>query len=145
VPAGLGTVGVQFEEFGTRVNFLPVVLDSGRVDLEVEVETATVADREAGRAPRRKRMKAELERGQSLVLGGEGWIVLVTPRLVSEEEIEHQIQLEPPGLERLGGMRLADPELAHRIREETLRRTRPGREGLLGEIRWRLLTAGGAF
>ena len=30
VPAGLGQVGVQFEEFGTRLNFLPIVLGDGR-------------------------------------------------------------------------------------------------------------------
>ena len=28
VPAGLGQVGVQFEEFGTRLNFVPIVLGS---------------------------------------------------------------------------------------------------------------------
>src|SRR5262245_52496936 len=31
VPAGLGQVGVQFEEFGTRLNFLPIVLGNGRI------------------------------------------------------------------------------------------------------------------
>src|SRR5262249_11829988 len=38
VPAGLGQVGVQFEEFGTRLNFLPIVLGNGRIHLEVEPE-----------------------------------------------------------------------------------------------------------
>jgi hypothetical protein len=117
VPAGLGAVGVQFEEFGTRINFLPVVLDSGRINLEVAVETSTAADRESGRGARRKQTTAELEPGQSMVLGGEGWIVLVTPvSLVPEEEAE---QPRP--------------------------RQRTGREGLLREVRWWLLTAGGAF
>jgi Flp pilus assembly secretin CpaC len=37
--AGPGQVGgVQFEEFGTRVNFLPIVLGNGKVRLEVEPE-----------------------------------------------------------------------------------------------------------
>src|SRR5947208_12716426 len=42
VPAGLGQVGVQFEEFGTRLNFLPVVLGNGRIHLEVEPEVSTL-------------------------------------------------------------------------------------------------------
>src|SRR5262249_14866505 len=33
VPAGLGQVGVQFEEFGTRLNFLPIVLGNGKIHL----------------------------------------------------------------------------------------------------------------
>src|SRR5262249_2901487 len=42
VPAGLGQVGVQFEEFGTRLNFLPIVLGNGRIHLEVEPEFSTL-------------------------------------------------------------------------------------------------------
>src|SRR5438445_701854 len=42
VPAGLGQVGVQFEEFGTRLNFLPIVLGNGRIHLEVEPEVSNL-------------------------------------------------------------------------------------------------------
>ena len=41
VPAGLGQVGVQFEEFGTRLNFVPIVLGNGRIHLEVEPEVSS--------------------------------------------------------------------------------------------------------
>jgi pilus assembly protein CpaC len=79
VPAGLGQVGVQFEEFGTRLNFLPIVLGSGRIHLEVEPEvsaldaTAGVAIAGAtvpGRATQRIHTTVELEAGQTFVLGG---------------------------------------------------------------------------
>jgi pilus assembly protein CpaC len=79
VPAGLGQVGVQFEEFGTRLNFVPVVLGNGRIHLEVEPEvsalnaTAGVAIAGAtvpGRSTQRVHTTIELETGQSFVIGG---------------------------------------------------------------------------
>src|SRR5262249_29061127 len=79
VPAGLGQVGVQFEEFGTRLNFLPIVLGNGRIHLEVEPEvsildaTAGVAiagATVAGRATQRIHTTVELETGQTFVIGG---------------------------------------------------------------------------
>jgi pilus assembly protein CpaC len=79
VPAGLGQVGVQFEEFGTRLNFLPVVLGNGRIHLEVEPEvsfldaTAGVAIAGAtvpGRNTQRVHTTVELETGQTFVIGG---------------------------------------------------------------------------
>ena len=42
VPAGLGQVGVQFEEFGTRLNFVPIVLGNGKIHLEVEPEVSSL-------------------------------------------------------------------------------------------------------
>jgi pilus assembly protein CpaC len=79
VPAGLGQVGVQFEEFGTRLNFLPIVLGNGRIWLEVEPE---ISDLNAafgttisgtvvpGRSTQRIHTTVELESGQTYVLGG---------------------------------------------------------------------------
>ena len=79
VPAGLGQVGVQFEEFGTRLNFLPIVLGNGRIHLEVEPEVSAL-DAAAGvaisgatvpgRATQRIHTTVELETGQTFVIGG---------------------------------------------------------------------------
>lgn len=79
VPAGLGQVGVQFEEFGTRLNFLPLVLGNGRIHLEVEPEIS-ILDAGAGtniagatvpgRATQRVHASVEMESGQTLAIGG---------------------------------------------------------------------------
>jgi pilus assembly protein CpaC len=79
VPAGLGQVGVQFEEFGTRLNFLPIVLGNGRIFLEVEPEVSAL-DASAGtsvsgtvvpgRATQRVHTSVEMESGQTFVIGG---------------------------------------------------------------------------
>jgi pilus assembly protein CpaC len=79
VPAGLGQVGVQFEEFGTRLNFLPIVLGDGRIHLEVEPEVSSL-DAAAGvaiagatvpgRATQRVHTTVEMESGQTFVIGG---------------------------------------------------------------------------
>jgi pilus assembly protein CpaC len=79
VPAGLGQVGVQFEEFGTRLNFLPIVLGNGRIHLEVEPEVSTLDANAgvaiagatvAGRATQRIHTTVEMETGQTFVIGG---------------------------------------------------------------------------
>jgi pilus assembly protein CpaC len=79
VPAGLGQVGVQFEEFGTRLNFLPIVLGNGRIHLEVEPEvsnldpaagTAISGTIVPGRVTNRVHTTVELETGQTFVIGG---------------------------------------------------------------------------
>jgi pilus assembly protein CpaC len=79
VPAGLGQVGVQFEEFGTRVNLLPIVLGNGKIHLEIEPEVSNL-DAAAGttiqgtivpgRVVNRINTTVELEPGQTFVLGG---------------------------------------------------------------------------
>src|SRR5262249_50366629 len=79
VPAGLGQIGVQFEEFGTRLNFVPIVLGNGKIHLEVEPEVS-VLDAAAGttiggaivpgRLTQRVRTTVEIETGQTLVIGG---------------------------------------------------------------------------
>jgi pilus assembly protein CpaC len=79
IPAGLGQVGIQFEEFGTRLNFVPVVLGNGRILLEVEPEvsnlnpafgTAINGTVVPGRTTTRVHTSVELETGQTFVLGG---------------------------------------------------------------------------
>ncbi|HZT79648.1 MAG TPA: hypothetical protein VFA26_05490, partial [Gemmataceae bacterium] len=79
VPAGLGQVGVQFEEFGTRLNFLPIVKGDGRIYLEVEPEVSflnaangTVIQGTVvpGRTTQRVHTSIELEDGQTFVIGG---------------------------------------------------------------------------
>ncbi|MFO0846194.1 MAG: hypothetical protein U0797_28090 [Gemmataceae bacterium] len=79
VPAGLGQVGVQFEEFGTRLNFLPIVLGNGRIHLEVEPEVSRLDNAAGttiqgttvpGRATQRIHTTVEMETGQTFVIGG---------------------------------------------------------------------------
>jgi pilus assembly protein CpaC len=79
VPAGLGQVGVQFEEFGTRLNFLPIVLGNGKIHLEVEPEvsnlnaafgTAINGTVVPGRDTQRVHTTVELEDGQTFAIGG---------------------------------------------------------------------------
>jgi pilus assembly protein CpaC len=79
VPAGLGQVGVQFEEFGTRLNFIPVVLGNGKIHLEVEPEVSALDPAAGtniqgtvvpGRATQRVRTTVQLETGQTFVIGG---------------------------------------------------------------------------
>jgi pilus assembly protein CpaC len=79
VPAGLGQVGVQFEEFGTRLNILPIVLGDGRIHLEVEPEfsdlnaafgTSINGTIVPGRTTERVHTTVELEDGQTFIIGG---------------------------------------------------------------------------
>ena len=79
VPAGLGQIGVQFEEFGTRLNFIPIVLGNGRIHLEVEPEVSNLDSAAGvsingttvpGRATNRVNTTIELESGQTFVIGG---------------------------------------------------------------------------
>jgi pilus assembly protein CpaC len=79
IPAGLGQVGVQFEEFGTRLNFLPVVLGGGKIHLEVEPEVSSLnaafgtsiqGTVVPGRTTQRVHTTVEMEDGQTFVIGG---------------------------------------------------------------------------
>ncbi len=79
VPAGLGQVGVQFEEFGTRLNLLPIVLGNGKIHLEVEPEVSNLDPASGtsiqgtivpGRVVNRINTTVELESGQTFVIGG---------------------------------------------------------------------------
>jgi pilus assembly protein CpaC len=79
IPAGLGQVGVQFEEFGTRLNFIPVVLGNGKIHLEVEPEVSNLDPASGvniqgtvvpGRITQRVHTTVEMEDGQTLLIGG---------------------------------------------------------------------------
>jgi pilus assembly protein CpaC len=81
VPAGLGQVGVQFEEFGVRLNFLPIVLGNGKIHLEIEPEVSAISNNPsfgtaiggvavAGRVTQRVHTTVELEDGQTFAVGG---------------------------------------------------------------------------
>jgi pilus assembly protein CpaC len=79
IPAGLGQVGVQFEEFGTRLNFLPIVLGNGKIHLEVEPEVSNLDNAAGtniqgtvvpGRVTQRVHTTVELESGQTFLIGG---------------------------------------------------------------------------
>jgi Flp pilus assembly secretin CpaC len=106
VPAGRGPVGVQFVEFGTRLNFLPIVRGD-KIYLEVEMEVSTLKAERAtankspavpSRETTRTKTAAELSPDQTLVLLGETTlektgptrncrrIVLVTPHLVQSQD-----------------------------------------------------------
>ena len=42
IPAGLGTVSVEFKKFGTQVDFVPIVLGNGNIRLEVKPRVSFV-------------------------------------------------------------------------------------------------------
>jgi pilus assembly protein CpaC len=79
IPSGLGTVSVQFREFGTRVDFVPIVLGNGNIRLEsrpsvseidnargVTIGTTTVP----GLRTRWVDTAVEMRAGQTLALAG---------------------------------------------------------------------------
>ncbi len=77
----LGVAGVQFIPFGTKLNFLPIVLGNGRIHLEVEPEVTSIngesaytingtSSTVAGRSTQRVHTTVELETGQTFVIGG---------------------------------------------------------------------------
>jgi Flp pilus assembly secretin CpaC len=71
---GSNSIGVQFEEFGTRLNFVPSVLDKGRVCLKLETETRNKSHipshADLGIEPYRASTTVELTPDQTLVLAG---------------------------------------------------------------------------
>jgi pilus assembly protein CpaC len=77
-PSGLGTNSVRFEDFGTELNFLPIVLGS-KIYLEVEPVVNTINQANGtviqgtavpGFDTQRLHTSVELEDGQTFVLGG---------------------------------------------------------------------------
>jgi pilus assembly protein CpaC len=47
VPQGLDTITIQFKEFGVGVKFLPVVLDSGQINLKINVSVSDLVSTNA--------------------------------------------------------------------------------------------------
>src|SRR5207237_4055050 len=73
-----GTAGVRFEPFGTRVNFLPIVLGNGKIYIEVEPEVSALDTASGtpipgtggivpGRLVQRVRTSVMMEDGQTFV------------------------------------------------------------------------------
>jgi pilus assembly protein CpaC len=76
---GLGTTTVQFYDFGTTLNILPIVMGNGKIHLEVEPEVSELDSASGitangvsvpGRLTQRVHTTVEIESGQTLVIGG---------------------------------------------------------------------------
>jgi pilus assembly protein CpaC len=79
VPAGLGTVGIEFKEFGIQLDAVPYILGNGRVRLEIDT---AVRDRDFANAVtvngvtvpafivRRASTQVEMNFGEALVIAG---------------------------------------------------------------------------
>ena len=78
-PSGLGTNAVRYENFGTELNFLPIVLGNGKIYMEVEPIVNIRNDANGtliggtavpGFNTQRVQTSVELEPGQTFVIGG---------------------------------------------------------------------------
>jgi pilus assembly protein CpaC len=78
-PSGLGTNSVRFEDFGTQLNFLPIVLGNGKIYLEVEPVVSNIdaafgttisGTTVPGFVTQRMQTAIEMEDGQTLAIGG---------------------------------------------------------------------------
>jgi pilus assembly protein CpaC len=76
---GLGTTTVNFVDFGTSLNILPVVMGNGKIHLEIEPEVSELDQASGiqengvsipGRTVQRCHTTVEIESGQTLVIGG---------------------------------------------------------------------------
>ncbi|MCY2994246.1 MAG: pilus assembly protein N-terminal domain-containing protein [Planctomycetota bacterium] len=79
VPNGLGTMGIEWKQYGTKIEFVPVVLGNGTIRLEVrpsvsEVDEARGTDISGVRVPalteRHVDTAVEMRAGQTLALAG---------------------------------------------------------------------------
>jgi pilus assembly protein CpaC len=79
VPQSLGTIGIEYKEFGTRVDFVPIVLGNGSIRLEVrpqvsELDNANGVTVNGNRIPglrtRWVDTAVEMRAGQTLALAG---------------------------------------------------------------------------
>ncbi|PQO45012.1 type II and III secretion system protein family protein [Blastopirellula marina] len=75
VASGLGTTSIQFKDFGTRVDFVPIVLGNGNLKLEVrpevsEVDASLAVNGTPGFRTRRADTAVEMKSGQSMALAG---------------------------------------------------------------------------
>jgi pilus assembly protein CpaC len=77
--AGLGSISVTFEPFGTQLSVLPIVLGNGRIHLEVEPEVSDIDPTVGtsiqgtvvpGRRTERVHTTVEMQDGQTLAIGG---------------------------------------------------------------------------
>lgn len=81
ITSGLGTPNVSYKQFGTIVNFLPIVLGNGKIHLEVRPEISQInqaagitvaggATTVPGFDVRSAQVAVQLEDGQTLAIGG---------------------------------------------------------------------------
>lgn len=79
VPAGIANATIEFKEFGTRVDFVPIVLGDGRLRLEVRPVVSEIDESRSvtvnsftvpGLRTRRVDTGVEMEAGQTLALAG---------------------------------------------------------------------------
>jgi pilus assembly protein CpaC len=77
--AGLGSISVKFEPFGTKLSFLPIVLGDGKIHLDVEPEVSNIdpsvgtsisGTTVPGRNTQRVHTSVVIEDGQTLAIGG---------------------------------------------------------------------------
>lgn len=89
VPQSLGTIGVEYKQFGTRVDFVPIVLGNGAIRLEVrpqvsELDNANGVSINGNRIPGLRTRWAdtavEMRAGQTLALAG-----LIQTRIESQK------------------------------------------------------------
>lgn len=79
IPAGLGALAVEYRQFGTRVDFVPIVLGNGRVRLEVRPSVSDIDTSRSitvsgvsvpGLRTRYVDTAVEMKAGQTLALAG---------------------------------------------------------------------------
>lgn len=79
VPQSLGTVSIEYKQFGTRVDFVPIVLGNGRIRLEVRPQVSEIdnargvtvnGERIPGLRTRWVDTAVEMRSGQTLALAG---------------------------------------------------------------------------
>lgn len=79
VPQGLGTVGIEYREFGVSLEFKPTVLGNGRINIQVRPEVSELdftngivlsGTRVPAFTSRRVETTVELGAGQSFAIGG---------------------------------------------------------------------------
>jgi pilus assembly protein CpaC len=75
VPAGLGVTSIQYREFGTAVDFVPIVLGNGMIRLEVrpqitEIDNSLTVNGAPGFRSRTVDTGVEMRAGQTLALAG---------------------------------------------------------------------------
>lgn len=75
VSSGLGTTSIQFKEFGTRVDVVPIVLGNGNIRLEVrplvsEVDRSLAVNNTPGFRTRWVDTAVEMQAGQTFALAG---------------------------------------------------------------------------
>jgi len=113
VPGGLGTVSIEYKAFGTRVDFVPIVLGNGNIRLEVrpavtERDDASGVNGVPAIRTRWVDTAAEMKAGQTLALAG---------------LVQHQVESENRGVPLVSDLPwigAAFRRVEHRVNETEL-------------------------